>query len=137
MAFYVLWTPAFSFSSSMLLSMFVPIYNLMLIKTKFIVSLIELITQLAIIYILTVKPHYNANIALNNIVTIQNGWNNRISYGCVYAQIRSGSGMHLGTYSNHDTVLFLLIVPIKGRFFLRWNSLYLYLSTLARFPYSS
>ena len=51
-----------------------------------------------------------------SIVTIQNGWNNRISYGCVYAQIRSGLGMHLGTYSNHDTVLFLLIVPIKGRF---------------------
>ena len=49
-------------------------------------------------------------------VTIQNGWNNRISCGCVYAQIRSGLGMHLVTYSNHDTVLFLLIVPIKGRF---------------------
>ena len=49
-------------------------------------------------------------------VTIQNGWNNRISYGCVYAQIRSGLGMHLVTYSNHDTVLFLLIVAIKGRF---------------------
>ena len=49
-------------------------------------------------------------------VTIQNGWNNRISYGCVYAQIRSGLGMHLVTCSNHDTVLFLLIVPIKGRF---------------------
>ena len=43
-------------------------------------------------------------------------WNNRSSYGCVYAQIRSGLGMHLGTYSNQDTVLFLLIVPIKGRF---------------------
>ena len=28
----------------------------------------------------------------------------------------SGLGMHLVTYSNHDTVLFLLIVPIKGRF---------------------
>ena len=70
-------------------------------------------------------------------VTIQNGWNNRISYGCVYAQIRSGLGMHLGTYSNHDTVLFLLIVPIKRSVCLRWNSLYLYLSTLARFPYSS
>ena len=53
---------------------------------------------------------------IRNRVTIQNGWNNRISYGCVYAQIRSGLGMHLGTYSNHDTVLFLLIVPIKGRF---------------------
>ena len=50
------------------------------------------------------------------VVTIQNGWNNRISYGCVYAQIRSGLGMHPVTYSNHDTVLFLLIVPIKGRF---------------------
>ena len=34
-------------------------------------------------------------------VTIQNGWNNRISYGCVYAQIRSGLGMHLVTCSNH------------------------------------
>ena len=52
----------------------------------------------------------------NKSVTIQNGWNNRISYGCVYAQIRSGLGMHLVTYSNHDTVLFLLIVPIKGWF---------------------
>ena len=49
-------------------------------------------------------------------VTIQNGWNNRISYGCVYAQISSGLGMHLVTYSNHDTVLFLLIVPMGGRF---------------------
>ena len=53
---------------------------------------------------------------VSQLVTIQNGWNNRISYGCVYARIRSGLGMHLGTYSNHDTVLFLLIVPIKGRF---------------------
>ena len=50
------------------------------------------------------------------LVTIQNGWNNRISDGCVYAQIRRGLGMHLVIYSNHDTVLFLLIVPIKGRF---------------------
>ena len=49
-------------------------------------------------------------------VTMQNGWNNRISDGCVYAQIRRGLGMYLVTYSNHDTVLFLLIVPIKGRF---------------------
>ena len=49
-------------------------------------------------------------------VTIQNGWNNRISDGCVYAQIHRGLGMHLVAYSNHDTVLFLLIVPIKGRF---------------------
>ena len=49
-------------------------------------------------------------------VTIQNGWNNRISDGCVYVQIRRGLGMHLVIYSNHDTVLFLLIVPIKGRF---------------------
>ena len=50
------------------------------------------------------------------IVTMQNGWNNRISDGCVCAQIRRGLGMHLVTYSNHDTVLFLLIVPIKGQF---------------------
>ena len=49
-------------------------------------------------------------------VTMQNRWNNRISDGCVYAQIRKGLGMHLVTYSNHDTVPFLLIVPIKGRF---------------------
>ena len=34
----------------------------------------------------------------------------------VYAQIRKGLGMHLVTYSNHDTVPFLLIVPIKGWF---------------------
>ena len=47
---------------------------------------------------------------------MQNGWNNRISDGCVYAQIRRGLGMHLVTYSNHDTVFFLLIVPIKSRF---------------------
>ena len=45
---------------------------------------------------------------------MQNRWNNRISDGCVYAQIRKGLGMHLVTYSNHDTVPFLLIVPIKG-----------------------
>ena len=51
-------------------------------------------------------------------VTMQNRWNNRISDGCVYAQIRKGLGMHLVTYSNHDTVPFLLIVPIKGRFVL-------------------
>ena len=55
-------------------------------------------------------------LAKERAVTMQNGWNNRISDGCVYAQIRRGLGMHLVTYSNHDTVLFLLIVPIKGRF---------------------
>ena len=49
-------------------------------------------------------------------VTRQNRWNNRIRDGCVYAQIRKGLGMHLVTYSNHDTVPFLLILPIKGRF---------------------
>ena len=49
-------------------------------------------------------------------VTMQNIWNNRISDGCVYAQICKGLGMHLVTYSNHDTVPFLLIVPIKGWF---------------------
>ena len=52
----------------------------------------------------------------DHTVTMQNRWNNRISDGCVYAQIRKGLGMHLVTYSNHDTVPFLLIVPIKGRF---------------------
>ena len=51
-----------------------------------------------------------------SIVTMQNRWNNRISDGCVYAQIRKGLGMHLVTYLNHDTALFLIIVPIKGRF---------------------
>ena len=55
-------------------------------------------------------------ILLLKSVTMQNGWNNGISDGCVYAQIHRGLGMHLVTYSNHDTVLFLLIVPIKGRF---------------------
>ena len=71
-------------------------------------------------YVLTYLHEINNDcyqfLHLHRFVTIQNGWNNRISYGCVYAQIRSGLGMHLGTYSNHDTVLFLLIVPIKGRF---------------------
>ena len=52
----------------------------------------------------------------SNGVTMQNRWNNRISDGCVYAQIRKGLGMHLVTYLNHDTVPFLLIVPMKGRF---------------------
>ena len=56
------------------------------------------------------------NIAVSHSVTMQNRWNNRISDVCVYAQIRKGLGMHLVTYSNHDTVPFLLIVPIKGRF---------------------
>ena len=45
-------------------------------------------------------------------VTMQNRWNNRISDGCVYAQIRKSLGMHLVTYSNHDTVPFLLIISI-------------------------
>ena len=60
----------------------------------------------------------DCHIRLRNctVVTMQNRWNNRISDGCVYAQIRKGLGMHLVTYSNHDTVPFLLIVPIKGRF---------------------
>ena len=60
-----------------------------------------------------ILKHINQDI---KYVTMQNGWNNRISDGCVYAQIRSGLGMHLVTYSNHDTVLFLLIAPMKGRF---------------------
>ena len=53
---------------------------------------------------------------LNIDFTMQNIWNNRISDGCVYTQICKGLGMHLVSYSNHDTVPFLLIVPIKGRF---------------------
>ena len=40
--------------------------------------------------------------------------NNRFSDGCVYAQIRKGLGMHLVTYRNRDTVLFLLLVQLKG-----------------------
>ena len=43
-------------------------------------------------------------------VTMYNIRNNRISDGCVYAQIRKGLGMHLVTYTNCDTVPFLLIV---------------------------
>ena len=71
----------------------------------------------SVLYLVYLHPFPNLHKSFYNIyVTIQNGWNNRISYGCVYAQIRSGLGMHLVTYSNHDTVLFLLIVPIKGRF---------------------
>ena len=42
--------------------------------------------------------------------------NNRISDGCVYAQIRKGLGMHLVTYMNRDTVPFLLSVQYKGGF---------------------
>ena len=38
----------------------------------------------------------------------------RISDGCVYAQIRKGLGMHLVTYTNRDTVPFLLLVQYKG-----------------------
>ena len=40
--------------------------------------------------------------------------NIRISDGCVYAQIRKGLGMHLVTYTNRDTVPFLLSVQYKG-----------------------
>ena len=40
--------------------------------------------------------------------------NIRISDGCVYAQIRKGLGMHMVTYTNHDTVPFLLLVQYKG-----------------------
>ena len=41
--------------------------------------------------------------------------NIRIRDGCVYAQIRKGLGMHLVTYTNLDTVLFLLLVQYKSR----------------------
>ena len=40
--------------------------------------------------------------------------NIRISDGCVYAQIHKGLGMHLVTYTNRDTVPFLLLVQYKG-----------------------
>ena len=63
-----------------------------------------------------IKQVYIVPTLVVSVVTIQNGWNNRISDGCVYPKIRRGLGMHLVIYSNHDTVLFLLIVPIKGRF---------------------
>ena len=40
--------------------------------------------------------------------------NIRISDGCVYAQIRKGLDMHLVTYTDRDTVPFLLLVQYKG-----------------------
>ena len=40
--------------------------------------------------------------------------NNRISDVCVYTQIRKGLGMHLVTFTNYDTVPFLLLVQYKG-----------------------
>ena len=40
--------------------------------------------------------------------------NIRISECCVYTQIRKGLGMHLVTYTNRDTVPFLLLVQYKG-----------------------
>ena len=49
-----------------------------------------------------------------HIVTMSNVRNIRISDGCVYAQIRKGLGMHLVTYTNHDTLPFLLLVQYKG-----------------------
>ena len=47
-------------------------------------------------------------------VTMYDVRNIRISDGCIYAQIRKGLGMHLVTYTNHDTVPFLLLVQYKG-----------------------
>ena len=40
--------------------------------------------------------------------------NIRISDGWVYAQICKGLGMHMVTYTNRDTVPFLLLVQYKG-----------------------
>ena len=40
--------------------------------------------------------------------------NIRISDGWVYAQIPKGLGMHMVTYTNRDTVPFLLLVQYKG-----------------------
>ena len=48
------------------------------------------------------------------IFTMYNVRNIRISDGCVYTQIRKGLGMHLVTYTNRDTVPFLLLVPYKS-----------------------
>ena len=45
---------------------------------------------------------------------MSNDRNIRISDGCIYAQIRKGLGMHLVTYTNRDTVPFLLLVQYKG-----------------------
>ena len=67
-------------------------------------------------YFLTNQIEKTKTKIIIKIVTMQNRWNNRISDGCVYAQIRKGLGMHLVTYSNDDTVPFLLIVLIKGLF---------------------
>ena len=49
-----------------------------------------------------------------SVVTMLNVRNIRISDGCVYAQIRKGLGMHLVTYTNRDTVPFLLLVQYKS-----------------------
>ena len=48
------------------------------------------------------------------IVTMSNVRNIRISNGCVYAQIRKGLSVHMVTYTNCDTVPFLLLVQYKG-----------------------
>ena len=45
---------------------------------------------------------------------MSNDRNIRISDGCVYAQIRKGLGMHQVTYTNRDTVPFLLLVQYNG-----------------------
>ena len=47
-------------------------------------------------------------------VTMYNVRNIRISDSCVYAQIGKRLGMHLVTYTNRDTVPFLLLVQYKG-----------------------
>ena len=47
-------------------------------------------------------------------VTMYNVRNNRISDVCACAQIREGLGMLLVTYTNRDTVPFLLLVQYKG-----------------------
>ena len=47
-------------------------------------------------------------------VTMSNVRNIIISDGCAYPQTRKGLGMHLVTYTNRDTVPFLLLVQYKG-----------------------
>ena len=53
-------------------------------------------------------------VSFSKVVTMSNDRNNRISDGCVYPQIRKGLGMHPVTYTNRDTLPFLLLVQYKG-----------------------
>ena len=69
-------------------------------------------------YLMDILAHADDNVyhtLLRSVcVTMSNVRNIRISDGCVYAQIRKGLGMHLVTYTNSDTVPFLLLIQYKG-----------------------